>query len=229
VKKEKPFNNPFAALKLAAKPEPAKPGAPRPAAPPKQATPPKPLAEDDERALFLSTVGAVETVRGPRRVVSKKEPPPLPALPVEEDDVLTQLSELVAGEGPFEVSESTEYLEGSVAGLDRRIVLKLRRGEYPLEGRLDLHGLTRLEAKAALERFLPRARQESRRCVLVIHGRGLHAEPREGDPRPVVRAVLKEGVQGWLSQGPLSRFVLAFTSAKPQDGGTGAVYVLLRR
>lgn len=215
MKKGKPFNNPFAGLKLVPK-APAKKAPPAP--PPEKK--PKPAAEEDERALFLSTVGEVEKVKGPRRVVSK-EPPPVPKVSSEEDDVLTQLSELVAGEGPFDLADSDEFLEGSVAGLDRRIVLKLKRGEYAVQGHLDLHGLTRAEAKAALETFLLRARHDARRCVLVVHGRGLHSK----DQLPV----LKEGVQRWLSQGRLSRFVLAFCSAKPHDGGAGALYVLLRR
>lgn len=213
---EKPFNNPFAALKLQTKPGEKKPA---PAPPPRPAQRP-PATEEDERALFLASVGEVAQVRGPGRVGPQREAPPLPALPLEEDDVLTQLSELVAGEGRLETASADGLLEGAVAGLDRRIVQKLRRGEYPVEASLDLHGLTRAEAQAELERFLSRARRETRRCVRVVHGRGLHSP---------AAPVLKEGVGRWLSEGRLSRWVLAFTAALPQDGGAGAVYVLLRR
>lgn len=215
MKKEKPFNNPFAGLKLEAKKEPPRKVAPPPA--PKKVAP---THEEDECALFLASVGEVEAVRGPRPVVAR-ELPQAPRLPVEEEDVLTQLSELVAGEGPFDLVDSEESVEGSVSGLDRRIVTRLRRGEYALQGDLDLHGLSRAEAKDAVERFLLRCRQQGRRCVLIVHGRGLHSR----DQIPI----LKEGVQGWLSQGKLARVVLAFSTARPQHGGAGAVYVLLRR
>lgn len=217
MKKPKPFNNPFADLKLdfSKKPEPKKPAAPPP---PKR---PVPTGEDDEQALFLASVGEVERVKGPSRVTTRSQPKLPAAVPAEEDEVLTELSELIAGEGPFDLADSAEYLEGSVAGLDRRIVQKLRRGDYPLQGELDLHGLTRGEAKDALEKFVVRSRQTGRRCVLIVHGRGLHSR----DQIPI----LKEGVQEWLSHGRLARIVLAFSSARPQDGGAGAVYVLLRR
>ena len=215
--KNKPFNDAFSGLKALQKkeePQPAK----RPAPPP-----PRAKAKEealDENALFLQSVGEVAPVRGASRVQSKT-PPPMPQIRTDEDEVLTQLSELVAGEGPFDLADSDEFIEGNVAGLDRRIVQKLKRGEYALQGHVDLHGLTRGEAKAALEAFLPRARHEGKRCVLVVHGRGLHSK----DQIPI----LKESVQTWLSHGRLAKIVLAFASARPHDGGAGAVYVLLRR
>jgi DNA-nicking Smr family endonuclease len=221
VKKEKPFNNPFLGLKLEKKPEPSKktPACPAPPPEPKRRTP---STEDDDAALFLASVGEVAHVRGPTRVTQKKAAPVLPPKPPpEEDDVLTQLAELTAEEGPFDVSDTEELTEGHVRGLDRRILIKLRRGDYPVEGQLDLHGQTRAEARDALERFIIKSRHESRRCVRVIHGRGLSS--RDGVP------VLKGAVPEWLTHGRLARFVLAFASARPEDGGAGALYVLLRR
>ena len=221
--KEKPFNDAFAALKAVKAEQERKEKearAPKRPPPPSPKAAPKREAELDENALFLASVGEVSPVRGPERIDTPK---PIPAVKIasEEDEVLTQLSELVAGEGPFDLADSDEYIEGAIAGLDRRIVQKLRRGEYALQAHLDLHGLTRAEAKAALEPFLLKCRLEGRRCVLVVHGRGLHSK----DQLPV----LKESVQTWLSRGRLAKVVLAFTSARPADGGVGAVYVLLRR
>jgi DNA-nicking Smr family endonuclease len=78
-----------------------------------------------------------------------------------------------------------------------------------------------MEAKEALVRFVFDARSRGKRCVLIVHGRGLHSK----DQIPVLKASL----QTWLSHGKLAERVLAFTSARPHDGGAGAVYVLLRK
>jgi len=108
-----------------------------------------------------------------------------------------------------------------VAGLDPALLRRLKRGGYAVEDRLDLHGLTRDGARGAVDRFLRGARLDGKRCVLLIHGRGRHSE----DELPV----LKEGLRGWLASGSFGRQVLAFASARPADGGVGALYVLLRR
>lgn len=99
-------------------------------------------------------------------------------------------------------------------GLDRRTAERLRRGELPIEARLDLHGMTQEEAHAALERFLGRAHTAGQRCLLVITGKG---------------AVLREAVPRWLGEGEARDRVLASTPAQPRHGGGGALYVLLRR
>lgn len=225
--KPKPFNNPFAGLKLKkAEPEPPKqPPAKKapPPPPPARPTMPPPVQLDDEDALFRELVGSIEPVRGGPQII---EPPPRPAAELrrivdEEEEVLDTLAELVAGHGTFDVADSDEYVEGSVGGLDKRILRRLRRGDYAIQGHIDLHGLTRGEAKEALIEFVEKSCWRGHRCVLVVHGRGLHSK----DQIPV----LKESVQGWLSRGNLAPRVLAFTTARPHDGGAGAVYVLLRR
>jgi DNA-nicking Smr family endonuclease len=94
---------------------------------------------------------------------------------------------------------------------------RLRRGQIPVEGEIDLHGLARHAAHDALRAFLGMAIERRLRCVRVIHGKGL----RSGSGG----AVLKHGVNDWLSR---IECVAAFASARPADGGTGAVYVLLR-
>jgi DNA-nicking Smr family endonuclease len=100
-------------------------------------------------------------------------------------------------------------------------VRQLRRGEFPRQAYLDLHGLTAAEARPAVERFVVEAVRAGRRCVLLVHGRGHNSK----DNVPV----LKTNLVGWLARGAVSRMVLAFTSARPSDGGAGALYVLLRR
>lgn len=134
---------------------------------------------------------------------------------------MIQLSEFVAGQGAFDIVDGDEHVEGVATGLDPRILRRLRRGEYSVSAHLDLHGLLRDEARAALTRFVEQARRDGKRCVLVVHGRGLHSKDQ--------RAVLKEGVVTWLGRSALRKQVLAFATARPYDGGAGALYVLLRR
>ena len=136
-------------------------------------------------------------------------------------DAIRQLEALVSGEAPFDIADSDEYIEGRVSGLDPGLVRKLRRGEFSVQGHLDLHGRSRAEAKAEVDRFLRRSREQGKRCVLLVHGRGLHSK----DQVPV----LKEALRSWLATARFGRHVLAFATARPQDGGAGAVYVLLRR
>ena len=120
----------------------------------------------------------------------------------------------------FEVTRSGERSEGLAAGIDRAHLARLRRGEQRVERRIDLHGMTAAEARRELTAELRAAFADGVRCVLVVHGRGLHSEG---------GAVLKGGVVDWLIAAPLASFVLAFASAQPRDGGPGASYVLLRR
>ncbi len=103
------------------------------------------------------------------------------------------------------------------AGVRTQVVRRLRRGLIPVEGELDLHGLTQSNARDQLAGFLAASRQAGRRCVRIIHGKGY----RSGARGPV----LKIAVDLWLRR---HHDVMAFTSARGIDGGTGAVYVLLR-
>jgi DNA-nicking Smr family endonuclease len=104
------------------------------------------------------------------------------------------------------------------AGLDRASAERLKRGRYPIEARLDLHGMTQAEAHRALNGFVAGSRALGRRVVLVITGHGR-----------ISGGVLKEAVPRWLNEPELRRHVLAMTSAQPRDGGTGALYLLLRK
>jgi len=210
----KPFNNPFAGVKLNKDPPAA---APAPAPPRRR--PPAPRQEDDS-SLFLQAMDGVVPIpdRGPAPPAPQV---PLPAVITDDAEALMQLAELVSGEGTFDLSHSDEYVQGSSPNMDQRVVRALRRGEYAVQAHLDLHGMTRAEAKEAVETFLTRCRREGRRCVLIVHGRGLNSK----DQIPV----LKESLQTWLVHGRLARAVLAFATARPHDGGAGAVYVLLRK
>jgi DNA-nicking Smr family endonuclease len=215
---KKPFHNPFGKLKELRKQAASPPVArkPEPLAPP----PPRPEPTDAD--LWAEAVAGARPVADRNKVVvpgaSGARPPAFwhPDL-----DALRELEALVSGEAPFDIADSDEYIEGRVSGLDPALVRKLRRGDFSVQGHLDLHGRSRSEAKAEVDAFLRRSREQGKRCVLLVHGRGLHSK----DQVPV----LKEALRSWLSTARFGRHVLAFATARPQDGGAGAVYVLLRR
>lgn len=112
-----------------------------------------------------------------------------------------------------------EIAAGDYAGMDRRTADRFRRGQLPIEARLDLHGMYQDTAHDALSGFITENAARGKRCVLVITGRG----SREGS------GVLRERLPQWLNQPPCRAHVLAFTPARPQHGRDGAFYVLLRR
>ena len=138
----------------------------------------------------------------------------------QDQEVLEHLYDLVQGRGAFDITSTGEYIEGHALPIDPQLMTKLKAGEFAVQHHLDLHGLSRDEARGVLSAFVQNAHALSDRSLLVIHGRGLKS-PQE--------PVLKNSVIGWLSTGALSHLVLAFCSARPCDGGTGALYVLLRR
>jgi len=138
----------------------------------------------------------------------------------EEESVQAHLRTLVEG-GRFEVEDDGQRVEGRRAGVPPDVLRKLRRGLWPIDARLDLHGLRAGEAEEALERFLREKRALGERCVLVVHGKGQHS--------PAGIGILRGEVAAWLSQGRASVHVSAFATAKRDDGGEGAVYVLLVR
>lgn len=106
------------------------------------------------------------------------------------------------------------------AGIDRANAERLKRGRHPIEARLDLHGMTQIEAHRELAAFVRLCADAERRCVLVITGRGL------GPNGP---GVLKSAVPRWLAEVPLRHRILAIAPAQPRHGGAGALYLLLRR
>ena len=124
--------------------------------------------------------------------------------------------------GSLDERDALEQLGDEVAyrhaSLPKRTFQQLRRGRFSIEAEADLHGLTTAEAKAVLREFIVESRDRGLGCVRVIHGKGLRSGP--GGP------VLKAQVQRWLAQWD---DVLAFVSARARHGGSGAVYVLLRR
>ncbi len=228
-----PFHAPFRGLgaKLASRPSPVAsvPPSRSPRALPaksvvrrRDAPPPAAIDREDEYASFARAMADVRRLDVGGRVDA---PPPAlggrRAPSSDEAEALAALSDLVAGTGEFDVSDSVEYVEGAVVGLDPRILRRLRRGEFAYQAYVDLHGMSAAAARGEIERFIIDAFATGHRAVLVVHGRGLNSK----DNVPV----LKERLKSWLARGRVGRVVLAFSSARPADGGAGALYVLLRR
>jgi DNA-nicking Smr family endonuclease len=110
-----------------------------------------------------------------------------------------------------------ELLVHRKPGVRDQTLRRLRRGLVPVEGELDLHGMSQAAARELLAEFLAAGSAQGQRCVRIIHGKGLRSGSRG--------AVLKSAVNAWLRR---HSEVMAFVSARPIDGGAGAVYALLR-
>ena len=127
-----------------------------------------------------------------------------------------------AAAAPFVVEQAGDTISGRAPDVAIKQVHELRTGAHAVDARLDLHGRARAEALRGLEKFVVAARARGARALLVIHGSG-HRSDADG---PVLRPAVWE----WLASAAAARAgVMAFTSARPRDGGAGATLVLLRR
>jgi DNA-nicking Smr family endonuclease len=202
---------PFADLSL-----PEQPASPESSSPQEQ-TPPG----DDDAALFQRSVEDVDPIAGPDRITPSSEPRKAP-VPDEDGQWREFARELIRGQVRFNLRWSDEFVEGRTDAVSEETMERLRAGRFSWLDHLDLHGMIRVEARQAVDRFISQARIQGHRCVLIVHGRGKGSEG--GTP------VLKEKLVAWLTrEGGPGAHVLAFCTARPCDGGFGAVYVLLRR
>jgi len=180
----------------------------------KRATKPEPPGPAQE---FLGAMRDVIPLPDPGRAVHSRTPPEPVARQRMKDDLEVLRDSLSEGEASqigFEAGEELAYLR---PGLSRQVLRKLRSGQWALQDTLDLHGLRWEEARALLAQFIAQAVKRGHRCLLIIHGKGRRSKNQE--------PVLRGKVAGWLAQ---RAEVLAFSQARPADGGSGAVAVLLR-
>jgi DNA-nicking Smr family endonuclease len=205
---------------------------------PKTPPDPSPKGEDDDAHLWAEIARSVKPLKkdggrapdkalsGPagkdRTGSSARKAAPTPDAPKKRMPAPTIGGNRPA-EPPVVVSAAAAGLEhGDTPGIDKRTAARFKRGLMPIEATLDLHGHTRDSAQSALTAFLQAHQAAGRRCVLVITGKGLKGE--NWSP-----GVLRESVPGWLNAPPLRGIVLSFAYAQPQHGGSGALYVLLKR
>jgi DNA-nicking Smr family endonuclease len=170
-----------------------------------------------DRTLFQRAAGAVRPLAHQGRVHHVPEPPaPIPAQrQLDDQRVLHEaISDEFDASTLLEVDEAMSFRRPGV-GID--VARKLRRGHWSIQSEIDLHGLRREAAREALAAFLREALRQGQRCVRVVHGKGLGS--------PGKTPVLKGKVHGWLVQ---KNEVLAFVQARADEGGAGAVVVLLK-
>ncbi len=147
----------------------------------------------------------------------KRPPPPSPRDSALEEQRLMEAA--LAGDPALTNLDHPEYIEGWIGVAGKRFLPRLRDGLYSIQGQIDLHGLSAVEAKQVVEEFVVRMSRFRSCCVKIIHGRGINSS---ND-----RAVLKENLGRWLSTRRMAQHVVAYASAPLNDGGVGAVYVLL--
>jgi DNA-nicking Smr family endonuclease len=170
-----------------------------------------------DQDLFSRAIGATQPLR-PRPTVPLAPEPPPPIAVQQQLDEQRVLHEAISDE--FDATtllDIDDALSFRRPGIGVDVTRKLRKGGWTIQGEIDLHGLRRDEAREALAAFLRDAIRRGWRCVRVVHGKGLGS--------PGKTPVLKGKVQGWLMQ---KDEVLAFVQARGDEGGAGAVVVLLR-
>jgi len=175
----------------------------------------KPKPDEDEAALFREATRDVKPLRHAQRVSREAAKPRARAR-------FTQADRLALPEEPLTGAADEPALSGADASLFARpgvsagTLRKLRRGQYRVQAQLDLHGLTQQQASVQLREFLHTAAERQAHCLRIVHGKGLRSGARGPVLRELVNRMLRRNAA-----------VLAFTSARPVDGGTGALYVLL--
>jgi len=231
-----PFFRPFA--QLAAKDDKKK-KAQTQGAPPDPAPAPKPpaqrvgkvdvgaeLAPIDARsfAVYMSGVRALPDHAGRIPLTASRlerlrgAAAPLPDL----DQGARALMRSLVTEGlRFETTDDGERIEGRRLDVDPRELRRLRRVQYAIDGKLDLHGHGLDDARRAVELFVKKRAELGDKVVAIVHGKGSHSPRQNG--------VLRGEIGAWLSQGRAARHVLAFATPPEDEGGTGAVLVLLAR
>jgi DNA-nicking Smr family endonuclease len=171
-----------------------------------------------ERRLFRESMEGVEPIESDRRAPDADRPRPSPRARSREADEAAARDALASGALDEFGVDPGEEIQHACAGVDERTLRRLRRGQYAMQAELDLHGYTRAAATSALRGFLADCRARGLTGVRIIHGKGRRSDN--------LGPVLKPAVARWLRR---REEVLAFTSARPVDGGSGAVYVLLKR
>ena len=174
---------------------------------------------EKDRDAFAKAMQGVKPLRRDERIATPRKPTPKPRnAKAIRRQILSESLDQRGSALHDELEQIGEEIAFRRPNISEKVFRQLRRGKFSIEAEADLHGLTVDEAKQLLREFICEASLEGLGCVRVIHGKGLRSGP--GGP------VLKGNVQRWLSQW---NEVLAFVTARARDGGSVAVYGLLRR
>jgi DNA-nicking Smr family endonuclease len=169
----------------------------------------------EEIALFRESVSDVKRVRSEK--IAQRPRPPAPVAYQTRLDQARVMNEILDFDFNSTELQPGDYLNFCRPGVQHTVMRKLRRGQYRVSAELDLHGMNTETARRALIEFIHQAKTAGARCVRVVHGKGHRSNNRGPVIKPLVGHILRR-----------SGDVLAFCSARPVDGGTGAVYVLLK-
>lgn len=179
----------------------------------------------DDEELFRQAMADVTRLRDRQRRIRVRKsldselPDEMSGSLTGEEDPERVFLEAINSNNDWQFFLLNEYVEGGARAWDTRLLKKLREGRFAVQAELDLHGFGQREAIEQLEQFIVDCCKRGLSCVRVIHGRGKNSRH---------TPVLKNKVERWLSRRSSSRYVVAYTSARPVDGGGGAIYVLLR-
>jgi len=165
---------------------------------------------DDNDKLFSEAMQGVKALNSDKASLKKKPTAIKKRPPATEKSIADTLSDEFIG-------DCEDFLEFMRPGIQKSYLKQIRNGKVGVEDHLDLHGYRRDDARKCLLEFLDNAQQQSYKLVRIVHGKGFNSS----DKQPVLKAMVNK----WLQSIPQ---VLAFVSTTPADGGTGAVYVLLK-
>ncbi len=176
----------------------------------------RPTRDDDDASLFREAIGPVRPLKSAHAPERAPPPPPEPVQAQrDEARVAGELLTHPLGEGDLEAGDSISYVK---AGQSPRLLQKLRRGHFSVRAEIDLHDMTSTVAAGAIRAFLDQCRRDGVQCVRIVHGKGLRSRHRGPVLKQLTDRLLRRRAD-----------VLAFASARPVQGGTGAVLVLLGR
>ncbi len=211
-------NNPFKGLgkALEAKGFTGKPNVPADLSKQKKPAPEEKDPRSDED-IFLEAMGGVREIPSYRDLPAQSKAGKFKSKG-RADSAIDELKDIVERRADINISDTDEYDEWITPGQSAGLAQRLHKGECAIQDFIDLHGLIEDEAEAELVEFLEQSRRRGFSCVKVIHGRGLRS-PGE----PVLKLMVAR-----LLKGALSKYVRAYATAPPRDGGLGATYVLLR-
>lgn len=180
------------------------------------------INESEDAALWSSVTSSVKPLKD-RNSALRIKPKTKPTAKPKKQGVTRLTSAHVSG--PLSTSASTlsptgsrraaDLVVGDSTGVDRRTAERLRRGKLMIDGRFDLHGHTRDSGERALKAFIRASYERGARCVLIITGKGL--------------GILQAAAPAWLNDADMRPMIVSIQHAQQSDGGTGALYVLLKR
>ena len=170
----------------------------------------------EDAALFREAVDGARPVKA-KRLHLRRAPPRPEARFRRLDEAAVLQDSLTTGPEALELETGEELIYRQPA-VRASVLRDLRRGRFPVKAEIDLHGMTSEQARKELTQFIAECVDQGIQCARVVHGKGL----RSGHRGPVLKASVNRWLRQWQE-------VLAFCSAPARDGGTGAIYVLLRR